>query len=38
MMGMVVTLLIRLAAIRWHLSYRRLRWMRMGVEERRCAG
>ena len=34
MMGMVVTLLIRLAAIRWHLKLpRRLRWMRMGVEE-----
>ena len=39
MMGMVVTLLIRLGGYSlasW--SYRRLRWMRMGVEERRCAG
>ncbi len=34
MMGMVVTLLIRLAAFVGILSYRRLRWMRMGVEEK----
>lgn len=38
MMGMVVTLLIRLAAIRWHLKLPTLRWMRMGVKESRCAG
>ncbi len=36
MMGMVVTLLIGLAAIRWHLKLPRLRWMRMGVEEYTC--